>query len=349
VHFVPHVFDEGRARHRDRYAQIATCGLKIQYPIQSPAEGVRSVRGREGHEGADARGGPTSVSAAVFDARACLLGEGPMWHPSRQQFFWFDVIDRKLLSQAPGPDGADALPLEWRFTEHVSCAGWLDHDHLFLASETSLSAFDIRSGRRQVVALLEADDPATRSNDGRVDLHGGFWVGTMGKSAQPGFGAIYRYFRGECRRVFGRITIPNSICFSPDGDHLYYADTPQQIIRRQALDAAGWPTGEPETFIDLRAEGRWPDGSVVDSEGALWNAQWGSGRVARYRADGRFDQAIEIPGLQSSCPAFGGGDLSTLLITSARQHLAAPSPYDGLTYRALTAAFRGIAEPCVQL
>lgn len=286
------------------------------------------------------------MSAVVFDDRACFLGEGPMWHPLREQFFWFDVINRKLLSREPGEGGR---PLVWEFPEHVSCAGWLDREHLFMASETSLSAFNLKSATRQVILPFEADNPVTRSNDGRVDPYGGFWVGTMGKSAQPGAGAIYRYFYGELRRVYDRITIPNSICFSPDGAYLYFTDTPKQVIYRQRLDSVGWPKGAPEDFIDLRPEGRWPDGSVVDSEGALWNAQWGSGRIARYRSDGRFDQAIEVAGAHSSCPAFGGKDLRTLLITSAQEHIATPSPHDGVTYRALTSAFQGIAEPCVQL
>jgi sugar lactone lactonase YvrE len=266
-----------------------------------------------------------------------------MWHPLRRQFFWFDIINRKLLSQQAGPDAEGARQLEWIFPEYVSCAGWLDHDQLFMASETALSVFHLDSGQRQIVVRLEADNPLTRSNDGRVDPYGGFWVGTMGKSAQPEVGAIYRYFQGECRRLFDRITIPNSICFAPDGGHAYFADTPKQLICRQALDALGWPRGQPEVFVDLRTEGRWPDGSVVDTEGALWNAQWGS------LADGRFDQAIAIPAMHSSCPAFGGEDLKTLLITSAQEHIEVPSTHDGLTYRALSPAFRGIAEPCVRL
>ena len=289
------------------------------------------------------------MSCVVFDDRACFLGEGPMWHPLREQFFWFDVINKKLLSQgsAPGIDGTRQL--EWSFSEHVSCAGWLDRDHLFMASETSLSAFNLASGQQQIIARLDADNPSTRSNDGRVDPYGGFWVGTMGNFGQAEAGAIYRYFYGECRRVFDRLTIPNSICFSPDGGQMYFADTPKQVIYRQLLDSVGWPKGQAEVLIDLRAEGRWPDGSIVDSEGAIWNAQWGSGRVARYLPDGSFDQAVEVPGVHSSCPAFGGKDLRTLLITTAQEHIAVPSEHDGLTYRSLSSAFRGVAEPCVQL
>lgn len=289
------------------------------------------------------------MNVSVFDDRACFLGEGPMWHPLRRQFFWFDVINKKLLSRESSEQRFDGRPLLWQFEEHVSAAGWLDHDHLFMASETSLSRFNIDTGKREIVTALDAGNPITRSNDGRVDPCGGFWIGTMGKSAQPEAGAIYRFYRGELRRIYDRVSIPNSICFAPDGGFLYFTDTPKQIIFRQPLDNKGWPKGDYESFIDLRAERRDPDGSVVDSEGAIWNAQWGSGRVARYLPDGRFDVAVSVPGIHSSCPAFGGSDLRTLLITSAQEHIAQPTPHDGVTYFLEDSPFRGIAEPPVQL
>ena len=289
------------------------------------------------------------MNVSVFDDRACFLGEGPMWHPLRQQFFWFDVINKKLLSRESGAQGFSGRQLLWQFDEHVSAAGWLDRDHLFMASETSLSRFNISTGHREIVTPLDAGNPITRSNDGRVDPQGGFWIGTMGKSAEAEAGAIYRFYRGELRRIYDRISIPNSICFAPDGTLAYFTDTPKQIIFRQPLDSKGWPRGDYEPFIDLRAENRFPDGSVVDAEGALWNAQWGSARAARYLPDGRFDVAVSVPGIHSSCPAFGGSDLRTLLITSAQEHIEKPTPHDGVTYFLPDSPFRGIAEPPVQL
>jgi len=289
------------------------------------------------------------MSVRVFDNRPCFLGEGPIWHPFREQFFWFDVINKRLLSRESQDGNLSGKPLEWQFSEFVSAAGWIDHDHLLLASESALLRFEINSGDVEHLAGLESDNPATRSNDGRADPHGGFWIGTMGKSAESEAGAIYRFYGGELRRIHDRITIPNSICFSPDGGYLYFTDTPKKTIFRQALDSAGWPTGEPEVFLDLRPEGLLPDGSVVDSEGALWNAQWGSGRVARYLSDGKFDQAVLVPGIHSSCPAFGGNDLKSLFVTTAREHIDQPSEQDGLTYYFPDSQFKGIAEPQVRL
>ena len=89
----------------------------------------------------------------------------------------------------------------------------------------------------------------------------------MGKGAEPGAGAIYRYYRGAVQRLFHPITISNAICFAPDRSVAYFTDTPKGIVMRQALNADdGWPEGDPEPWLDLRAEGLNPDGAVVDAE-----------------------------------------------------------------------------------
>ncbi|MDD1507628.1 SMP-30/gluconolactonase/LRE family protein [Pseudomonas sp. CNPSo 3701] len=257
---------------------------------------------------------PVSNTARIADSRVCTLGEGVFWHPRREQLFWFDILGKRLLSQQ------DGQPLEWALDERASAAGWIDSDRLLMASETALSIFDLRSGARERICALEADNPLTRSNDGRADPWGGFWIGTMGLEAQPQAGAIYRYYRGELRQLFADITISNAICFSPDRRFGYFADTERQRIWRQALDKQhGWPSGEPQLFIDGRVAGLNPDGAVVDALGRLWNAQWGASRVACYDSNGQFLQAVAFPASQISCPAFTGPDLSTLVATSARE------------------------------
>lgn len=277
------------------------------------------------------------MSVQTFDTRACELGEGPLWHPVRKQFFWFDIIGKKLLSR----DGDEAL--EWQFDEHVSAAGWINADELLIASETALFKFSVPSGERTHLVDLEADSPATRSNDGRADPWGGFWIGTMGKAAEPKAGAIYRYYQGKLTKLFGDITISNSICFAPDRSCAYYADTVTRHIMRVALDGDGWPEGAPTVHIDLNADGLNPDGSVVDAAGYLWNAQWGACRVARYAPDGSFDTAIEFPAQHTSCPAFGGEGLSQLYVTTALEGIDAPSENEGRTFR-IDTSFEGQAE-----
>jgi len=277
----------------------------------------------------------------IFDDRRCTLGEGPLWHPTRHQLFWFDIIGKRLLTRdASGPR-------EWTFDNHVSAAGWVDQTTLLIASDKGLHRFDIDTGHSDLVTALEADIPLTRSNDGRADPWGGFWIGTMGYNSEPGAGAIYRYYKGELRKLFSQITVPNAICFAPDQLHAYFTDTPTRIINRQPLDPkSGWPLGTASVFVDLNADGLNPDGAVIDAQGNLWNAQWEASRVAVYSPKGQLTHAIELPALKTTCPAFGGDDLKTLFCTSAAEGLDGKD--DGLTF-SLQQKAKGQREHQVQL
>jgi sugar lactone lactonase YvrE len=281
----------------------------------------------------------------IYDSRPCELGEGPLWHPIREQLFWFDILNRKLLSRdATGPQ-------EWTFPEIVSAAGWISRDELLVASESGLSRFHLGTGWRETI--VAAGGPATRSNDGRADRQGGFWFGTMGKSAAKGAGAIWRWYRGELRQLFPGITIPNAICFTPDGTAAHFADTVAGRVMKVALDADGWPKGAPQLWLDLTAESLNPDGAVIDADGLFWNAQWGAGRVAAYAPDGSFLRAVEVPKApQSSCPAFGGPDLATLFVTTALEHMSAADrllhPNSGQVF-AFEGVAKGLPEPQVTI
>lgn len=268
----------------------------------------------------------------INDTR-CQLGEGPLWHPARKELFWFDITGCTLHS----------LARNWVFGEMVSAAGWVDENTLMIASECRLMLFDLATGADRTLCALEADNRATRSNDGRADPAGGFWIGTMGKAGQRGAGAIWRWYRGELRCLYPGISIPNAISFAPDGKSACFADTPSRRVMRVALDAQGWPKGTPDCWLDLNSAGLNPDGAVIDQRGNLWLAQWGAGQVTCYAPDGQMLSALSVPAAHSSCPAFGGEELQDLYCTSATEEIRQPGPLDGATFVAADAA-QGQAE-----
>ena len=268
----------------------------------------------------------------IFDARPCTLGEGPLWHPLRKQLFWFDITASRLLTHQGD------TPQQWEFPVMVSAAGWVDHDTLLIASARDLALFNLKTGHSTPLLALEADSPGTRSNDGRADPMGGFWIGTMGLNADPGAGAIYRFYRGELRKLYANITISNAICFAPDGKTAHFTDTVTRRVMRVALDATGWPKAQPEVFLDLTADPSGPDGAVVDASGVLWLAQWGAGRVSAFAPDGNLLRHVSFDAPHTSCPAFGGPDLTTLFCTTALQGMddaaRAAHPHAGKTFAA---------------
>ncbi|MEI4490257.1 SMP-30/gluconolactonase/LRE family protein [Mameliella alba] len=277
---------------------------------------------------------------ATLSATRCTLGEGALWHPDRNSFLWFDILGHRLYEH----DGQQER--HWQFDRAVSAAGIVDAKRLLIASERDLFLFDLDVATESRLCDLEADNPVTRSNDGRADPLGGFWIGTMGYGGGTGAGAIYRWYKGELRRLFAPISIPNAICFAPDGGQAYFTDTPTGVIRRVALDAEGWPTGDAEDWLDLRPEGLNPDGAVTDAEGNLWNAQWEASRVACYAPDGRFLRALDLPTPQTTCPAFGGPEFTRLMVTSAAEGRPDEDRAAGNIFVFETNA-RGRAEPRV--
>ena len=286
------------------------------------------------------------MKTTVFDDRQCRLGEGPLWHPTRKQLFWFDIPQKKMMSKTTL--GA----LEWQFEETVTAAGWVDSDTLLIASESGLWRLNLTNEDRQMICPLEQDNPITRSNDGRADPWGGFWIGTMGYNAETGAGAIYRYYRSTLRKVVDDITISNAICFAPDKSCAYYTDTPTGKIMKLPLDSDGWPKDAPSIFVDLKDQGLNPDGALVDAEGTVWVALWGASKVAAFNAAGHFLRDVSLPANQPTCPAFGGDYFSTLFVTSAAQGLDAEQTQEvdqrGMTF-AIDGLSTGLAEPRVQL
>jgi sugar lactone lactonase YvrE len=257
----------------------------------------------------------------IYDDTKCALGEGPLWHPERGELFWFDILSKRLHIK----------DRHWQFSRYVSAAGWIDDDHLLMADTVGLHVLDLATGKTDQVAQIESDNPITRSNDGRADPWGGFWIGTMGINGEAKVGAIYRYYRGDVRQLFAGITTTNAICFSPDGTCAYYCDTRVGKIMRQKLaEKDGWPIGDPDVWLDFGDTTWGADGAVIDAAGNFWNAQWGANRVACYAPDRTLTQTIAFPAVQTSCPAFGGPDLKTLFCTSAAVGLIGED--DGKTF-----------------
>ncbi len=274
-----------------------------------------------------------SIHLAV-DVR-CLLGEGPLWHPLRQSLLFTD-IERQVIWEATFTDDfltsgkLTTLPATaaFGFDCQVSALGWLDEDSVIVSSARGLHRLNLAESRWDDLASLEADNAATRSNDGRVDRAGGFWVSTMSNtngrtSFAEGIGTIYRFHRGRRETLYTGLTSPNAICFSPAGDVAYFCDTTKNCIRRVRTDpATGAWQGESQVFIETEEAGFCPDGAVVDAAGSLWVARWGEGCLSRFGPDGTWQETVSVPVSHPTCPAFGGPELRHLFITSARCDLS---------------------------
>ncbi|MEO6012992.1 MAG: SMP-30/gluconolactonase/LRE family protein [Devosia sp.] len=259
-------------------------------------------------------------TAELFIDSRCELGEGPFWHPLQERLFWFDILNKTLFSATAGGIMVD----RFTFDATVTAAGVIDADHLAIASSAGIFKLQISTDTRELISALEPDSTAVRTNDGRVNPAGGLWIGTMGLNnpSKVAAGALYQVRAGQVTKLRSDVYIPNANCFSPDGRTAYFADTPTGVIQQVSIDPeTGLPNGEWREFVRVDGPGQ-PDGAVVDSEGFIWNAQWNGSRVVRYSPSGKVDRIVKLPVSKTTCPAFGGKDLKTLYITSAREGMS---------------------------
>lgn len=289
-----------------------------------------------------------SEASCVLDAKA-TLGEGAAWCVHSQRLFWVD-IQAPALHEFDPVTGRDR---QWAMPEPVGTMALVDgaladSGRVVVALASGLAWFDLASEKLDRFLPIEADNDKSRLNDGRCDRQGRLWVGSMRRGDAPHPGTVYRCNGTRAEPVLRNITVPNCTCFSPDGRTMYFADTPTGIIRAFDLDPATGALSGERQFATLPEGTGAPDGATVDAEGGVWVAHWGGGRVSRFRPDGTWERSIMLAAPRVTCPAFGGPDLDTMFITTARTGLdeaaLVKTPLAGGLF-AVKPGVRGLEEP----
>ncbi len=261
---------------------------------------------------------PSSVIPAANGLGECIL-----WDEAVGSVLWTDIPGRRLYTH--DPETGSTAHLE--FSEDLCSFGLVEgSDDLVCAFQSGIAIVDRVSGdRKWLYRLPDAD--VLRLNDGRVDRQGRFWVGSMvaneGSRLTDGLsGELYCLSpTGDVRSHLQGIRISNSLCWSPEGDVLYFGDSPLREIHAFDFDTHSGTLSNRRLFA-LTPGGTVPDGSTVDAEGYVWNAEWGNGRVVRYAPDGTVDTVVQLPVSHITCVAFGGPDLADLYVTTARYGLS---------------------------
>lgn len=250
--------------------------------------------------------------------------EGPCWDPRLEKLLWvdqyaglvhlaaFDAVTRRLEIERTFQVGA---PVGAVVPSIGTDGGWLlaaGHGFADLSYDgvvTWLGQPEADAGQRM------------RMNDGKADPCGAMWAGSMAFDKQPGTGSLYRLDPdGSITVARMRTTISNGLAFSPDGDQLYYIDTPTQRVDRFRITADGRMTDQA-TIVTIGSSLGHPDGMCIDTEGCLWVALWDGSAVHRYSPNGELLAIVEVDAPQVSSCTFGGPDLSTLFITTSAEDM----------------------------
>lgn len=250
---------------------------------------------------------------------SCVLGEGPVWSPTDGFLWWVDITRAKLHRFNPktGNTRRYDLPL------HASAIA-LSEGRLLLVGDQELGFYDPSTEQYDRLSNIPKEPDTNRANDGGIAPDGSFWFGTMDKKENAATGRYYRYSRREGLQdmLLDPVKVTNTFAFSPDNRVFYTSDSAEQEILAFDHDPDTGVLTERRLFASTINAGCYPDGSAMDREGFLWNAQWAGSRVVRYAPDGSIERIVKMPVSRPTSCAFGGADLKTLYITTARRGLS---------------------------
>jgi sugar lactone lactonase YvrE len=239
----------------------------------------------------------------------------------------------------------------WNVPARIGSMALRNRGGAVLSLATGFHFLDFTTGETQLIVHPEPDKTHNRLNDGKVDRRGRFIAGSMDMNEEGPNGALYRLDPDlSLHKLDDRIICSNGPCWSPDGRTFYFSDTWSGEIWAYDYDLDTGNVSDRRTFTKLdMSTGGAADGSTVDAEGFLWNAQVYDGRLIRYAPDGSVDRVIEMPVKKVTSVNFGGPNLDILYVTSMAKPPLPRFPADGVMGGSLFAihdlGVRGIAEP----
>ena len=258
------------------------------------------------------------------------LGESPFWHPQEQRLYWVDIPGKRLVRVAVDGLQAQGAVEYWPLNEEVGCIAPVQGGGLVLALRSGIYRARAWGGPLQLLAAAPYDTRKQRFNDGKCDPQGRFWAGSLYEPKDQALGVLYMLDAQGLHERMDGVTTANGLAWSPDGRTAYWADTAAHQIRAFDFDAARGQLSNSRVFYQATPKpagwawgsatpyGGRPDGAAVDAEGCYWSAQYEGQRLLRLSPAGEVLAEVPVPAVCPTMPCFGGPDLRTLLVTTAR-------------------------------
>lgn len=260
-----------------------------------------------------------SSSPEVFRHAHAILAESLVWDPADGgSMLWCDItaglIHRSPIA-APADGTGDSTialppPVASFGLAHVDGGeGWV------VSLEDRVVLVDAAGTITRELASIPPAHPGIRMNEGKVDPAGRWVTGSMDVTDGDPDAAFYSVSTdGEVRVLLGGIEVGNGLEWS--GDSIWFTDTGASTIYRGTYSAAG-----EITDVEPFHQGAPHDGLVMATDGTFWGALYGESRVMHLSASGEELGHIDLPAPNITSVAFGGADLGTLFIASARENL----------------------------
>jgi sugar lactone lactonase YvrE len=282
-----------------------------------------------------------------------ILGEGPLWDPVDGLLYWVDMLGKEIWSLDPKRGRTKT----WQLPKIVGAFALRRKGGAVITMKDGFYFFDLKTGKTELIALVDADKDI-QFNDGKVDRRGRFFAGGEDQIAEQPVCGLYRLDPDlSVHKLEGGIICNNGPSWSPDNKTFYHTDSFRKEMYAYDYDIETGAISNKRLFISTEGQRGIPDGSTVDAEGYLWNAEIISGQLVRYTPAGKVERRIPIPCKTITSAMFGGDKLDVIYMTSMGRtdflgpkgrelfgDAAKPQPHGGGIFAVSGTGARGLPE-----
>lgn len=262
-----------------------------------------------------------------------------MWHAQEQALYWVDIVGCRLHRLEYGTQQHQ----EWKMPGKIGCVAPRESGGLIAGIDDEICFIDLPSGKVSPQVMIPDQ---LRLNDGKCDVQGRFWIGTVARDTPQAH--LYRFDPdGRLHTMQDQVFISNGMAWSLDNQNFYYTDSVVQKIYVYHYDSVTGTIDRRRTLIEVDDTCGFPDGMTIDSEGFLWSACWDGGKIIRYTPQGMIDREIKMPVQRPTSCAFGGPNLDILYVTtcSRDENEASALPEPAGSLYALDVGVKGLETP----
>ena len=286
------------------------------------------------------------------------LGEGPIWDVEEGVLYWVDGTGHRVGNPSIWRfDPRSGKTNNWSLPHDVGAMALRRSGGAVLALDNGFYLFDFDSESLELIEPIDTDSPRSRLNDGKVDRLGRFFAGGMDDQEELPICGLWRLDPDlSVHAIEQDIICSNGPCWSPDSKTFYFADTFRQLMWAYDYDLDQGQISNRREFASTANEIGFFDGSTVDAEGHVWNAQVIGGDLVRYTPEGIEERRIGMPVKNITSLIFGGEKLDEIYVTSmgrvshpaSHDHFLAeakPQFNSGALFRISGLGIEGLPEP----
>ncbi|WP_312407483.1 SMP-30/gluconolactonase/LRE family protein [Pseudomonas rhodesiae] len=268
---------------------------------------------------------PAQEELKLFLACQADLGESPVWDEAHQCLLFVDISGGQINAL----DQHGRLTRLYESPARIGALALTDKGNLIFTQDAGVAVLDRTSLRVTHNSKLAITLSSYRFNDGACDPQGRFITGLMDEGHSRNTGKLYRYDAGlNASVIMDGISLPNGLAWSSDGSELFFVDSVARTLYRARYPANGNGLEQVLVFAQTPAELGRPDGLALDVEGNLWVCQFNGSCVLQYDRHGVLLQALPMPVPRPTSCCFGGPDMRTLYITTAKFGMSAAEQAD---------------------